>query len=68
MLIKTVKASERVPIFYAPFTMDYSRNYEAKCTLLGLNVVFYLIVEFRYALLGMFRICSAKLHNKKIIK
>jgi len=48
MIIKTVKQYQVYPLFYAPFYYCQMKR-EMKVTFIGLNIIFYFIVEFYIA-------------------
>ena len=58
MLIKKVKQADMIPLFYAPYMLVPARNWEKHCTFIGLNVIFYLAVEFYYSVKGLVRVCG----------
>jgi len=58
MIIKIVSSGSEVPLFYAPYFIDVSKNYEARCTFIGLNILFYFMVEFRFAVIEMVSTCQ----------
>jgi len=65
MLIKKIHNYEKIPILYAPFDYDMSKL-ELSCTFIGLNIIFYFVVEFWYAMKGMGRLCKyRKEHDDK---